>query len=54
MKLLKCLICNGEVDVIDAERMVNKKVKCQKCGFTNQEEKPVVEVIIGKRRPISQ
>lgn len=38
MKLLKCKICNGEVDVIGNENSINKKIKCQKCGFTNNNE----------------
>lgn len=53
MKLLKCLMCNGEIDIVGAERAVSKKTKCRKCGFTNHEEKVAPEVII-RRRPVSQ
>jgi hypothetical protein len=35
MKLLKCLLCNGEVDIINHERSINKQVKCQKCHYSN-------------------
>lgn len=50
MKLLKCLLCKGEIDVIGNERATNKKVKCQSCGFSNQEEKPQPEVMILRKR----
>lgn len=53
MKLLKCIICNGEIDIIGNERAVSKKTKCRKCGLTSHEEKVAPEVII-RRRPISQ
>lgn len=53
MKLLKCIICNGEIDIIGNERAVSKKTKCRKCGLTSYEEKMAPEVII-RRRPASQ
>ena len=35
MKILKCIICNGEVELVVEDRSTNKKVRCNKCGFTN-------------------
>jgi len=52
MKLLKCKLCGGEVDIVGNERAVNKKVKCNQCGFNNldeQEKKPPV-IILKKRK----
>lgn len=53
MKLLKCKLCAGEVEIIGNERAINKKVKCLKCGYsnTNEPERKVTEVVIIKRRP---
>lgn len=56
MKLLKCKVCGGEVDIIDNDRAINKKIKCLECGFTNVGDafakKP--EVVILKRRAPSE
>ena len=38
MKLLKCKLCRGEVDIINYERSINKHIKCSKCGFSNEKE----------------
>lgn len=54
MKLLKCLICRGEVDIIGNEHLASKKIRCQDCGFTNQEEKHQPEVIVMRKRPLNQ
>lgn len=35
MKILRCIICNGEVELVTEDRSTNKKVRCSKCGFTN-------------------
>jgi hypothetical protein len=35
MKILKCIICKGEVELVSEDRSTNKKVRCSKCGFTN-------------------
>ncbi len=52
MKLLKCKLCSGEVDIVGNEKVINKKIKCKKCGFTNESESKFPEVvIIRKRRP---
>lgn len=36
MKLLKCKLCHGEMDIIGNERAIYKKVKCKQCGFSNE------------------
>lgn len=54
MKLLKCKLCNGETDLVGNERSVERKVKCQKCGFTNANVEKMSsgpEVIVMNRRP---
>jgi hypothetical protein len=52
MKLLKCKICLGEVDLVNsADRSINRKVKCRKCGFTNENERTGPEVVIIRKRP---
>jgi len=51
MKLLKCKICMGEVDLVNNDRAVNRKVKCRKCGFTNENERSGPEVVIIRKRP---
>jgi len=52
MKLLKCKLCLGEVDIIGNERSNKKTTKCRKCGFTNDTETPKgPEVVIIRKRP---
>lgn len=55
MKLLRCIICEGEIVIIDPnDRSINRKIKCKKCGFTNVNEQPrqkkEPEIIIIKKR----
>jgi len=52
MKLLKCRVCSGEMEIVSNERAINKKVKCLKCGYTNANEpaRKVPEVVILKKR----
>ena len=50
MKLLRCKLCHGEMDIIGNSRAVFKKVKCMKCGYTNAAEKPTPEVLIIRKR----
>ena len=53
MKLLKCKACFGEMDIIGNEFAVNKKVKCKKCKFSNENsenEKPIDVVILRKNK----
>lgn len=54
MKLLKCKLCGGEMDIVANEHAVNKKVKCQKCNFnnTNEPDRKEPEVFIMRKRPI--
>ena len=40
MKILKCKLCMGEVDIVGNERSICTKIKCRKCGFTNGTEAP--------------
>lgn len=50
MKLLRCKVCSGEVDIVGNEHAVNKKIKCTKCGFNNLEEKKKEPIVIIKKR----
>lgn len=50
MKLLRCKICKNEIDIIKNDRSVNKIIKCRKCGFSNNDQKPMPEVVIIKRK----
>lgn len=51
MKLLKCKICLGEVDLID-DKSITRKVKCHKCGFTNEHEHKETEIVVIRKRPL--
>ncbi len=51
MKLLKCKICLGEVDIVGNDRSINKKIKCRKCGFSNEMENKGPEIVVIRRRP---
>ena len=52
MILLKCKLCDGEVDILNNDRAINKKIKCKKCGFTNADApQKGPEVIVMRRRP---
>lgn len=52
MKLLKCKVCGGEVEIINNDRSVNKKIKCLDCGFNNIDENTSkkIEIVVLKRR----
>jgi len=52
MKLLRCKFCRGEMDVVGAERAINKKVKCRQCGYSNEndQERKSPEVVIIRKR----
>lgn len=54
MKLLKCKLCKGEMDIVGGERAVNKKVKCRSCGYSNENETGYKqpEVVIIRKRPV--
>lgn len=53
MTFLKCKICGGEIDIID-DNSITKKIKCNFCGFSNEDSaKKMPEVIvIKKRKPV--
>lgn len=51
MKILLCVACRGELDVIDNHGIV-KIVKCKSCGLTNAESAKLKEpevLVIRKR-----
>lgn len=56
MKLLKCKLCRGEMDIVGSERAINKKVKCRQCGFSNDGQSNSIykgtEVVIMRKRPL--
>ena len=54
MKILKCIICGGEVDIINSDRSSNKKIKCKKCGFSNHAETKEPEIIVLRKRTFTQ
>ena len=41
----------GEVDFISSEHAVNRKVKCRKCGYSNEAENKGPEVFVVRKRP---
>lgn len=52
MKLLRCKLCSGEMDIINNEYAINKQVKCRQCGYYNNEpDRKGPEVIIMRKRP---
>ena len=51
MEYLKCIICGGEVDIVESVHSINKKIKCKKCGFTNTNKRKEPEVLIIRRKP---
>jgi hypothetical protein len=55
MKLLKCIICKHEVDIIGNPRAVHKKIKCHnhKCLLSNNVETKGPEVFVIRKRPFN-
>jgi len=51
MKFLKCIVCKGEVDIINNDHSTNKKIKCNKCGFTNSQATKEPEIIVIRKMP---
>lgn len=49
MKFLKCLICKGEIDLVGNDSLVERKVKCRKCGYSNDKDKQPEVFVIRKR-----
>jgi DNA-directed RNA polymerase subunit RPC12/RpoP len=56
MKLLSCLLCRGEMDIIGSEHSINKKVRCQDCGYSNIDApaKKEPEILVMRKRPLPQ
>lgn len=52
MRLLKCKLCAGEIDIVGNEHSIFKKIKCKYCGFANNDEKKYPEVIVIKKKAI--
>lgn len=50
MKLLRCKLCDGEMEIISGFRSIFKVVKCTSCGFSNEKEEKNPEIIIIKRK----
>lgn len=51
MKLLKCKLCHGEVDIIGNFRAITKKIKCRECHYSNaSKEKTLPEVVVLKKK----
>lgn len=48
MKILSCLICEGELNIIEENGHI-KRVRCQKCDYVSPEDKGP-EITIIKRR----
>ena len=51
--MIECLLCNGELEIISSNG-INKKVKCLRCGFTNEEKslskKILPEIIVIRKK----
>lgn len=54
MKLLRCKLCHGEMDVIGNERATHKKVKCRQCGYSNETIDKLPEVVVLRKRPYKE
>lgn len=57
MQLLRCLVCEGELEITSLDDGINKKVRCLSCGFTNDkkvgvEKKSFPEVIVLRKRSV--
>jgi hypothetical protein len=54
MKLLRCKFCRGEVEIIDGWHNFKKRIKCCKCGFTNNHavEQKGPEIFVIKKRAV--
>lgn len=60
MKLLKCKICLGEVDLVGDHHSIERKTQCRKCGFSSTPKpvgtgpgEPEIIRIHGRRGPHS-
>lgn len=50
MKLLRCKLCSGEVEIIGGEHSVNKKIRCTECQYSNQTESKEPEIFYIKKK----
>lgn len=50
MKLLKCLLCEGELDIVGNFKSSHKKVKCKKCGYTNVDKTKDPEIYVIRKK----
>jgi len=54
MKLLKCRVCDGEMELNSDERGVVRHARCLKCGYCGEcagsKEKREPEVVVIRRR----
>jgi hypothetical protein len=51
MKILKCKLCRGEVDITNSNGSI-KHTKCKKCGCSTEEQQKGPEVVIIRKRAI--
>lgn len=47
MSIFKCIVCDGDLNILGELDNFNKKMKCCNCGFENGDKK---ETIVIKRR----
>ena len=52
MRLFRCIFCNGEIEFLNLiEHIVNRKIKCKRCGFTNCTDlKKEPEIIVIRKK----
>ncbi len=48
MKIFKCIICHGQIEFLNQD-FIEKKVRCCKCGFTNDFVKEPEVFVIKKK-----
>lgn len=53
MKFLQCIFCRGELEILQDNGSIQKKVKCSGCGFTNLAETKEPEVVVIRRRNLA-
>jgi len=49
MKILQCMFCKGELEIIQDKGIV-KKIKCSSCNFTNSSTPKEPEVVVIRKR----
>lgn len=53
MKILQCLVCSGEIDIVSDEGFI-KKVQCRDCGFTSSNKPETKEPEVFRRRVVNR